>query len=177
MSVASEIQRLQGAKSDLATAIAAKGVTVPAATTIDGYATLVNQIQAGGEDVVINGQTITGVYESVVQLSGYRKTVTLNHNLGKTPKLVIGVPEGDITDRTQCFCGILLILNFLASPTGLVNLQQNFGTYLDCSGGNITAQLYQSADSQTITYDTTTLSFVAPGYQNSNIKIHFFVYA
>ena len=47
MSVASEIQRLQGAKSDLATAIAAKGVTVPAGTKIDGYATLVGQIQTG----------------------------------------------------------------------------------------------------------------------------------
>ena len=48
MSVASEIQRLQTAKSDLATSIAAKGVTVPAATTIDGYAALVDQIQQGG---------------------------------------------------------------------------------------------------------------------------------
>lgn len=55
MSVASEIQRLQGAKSDLATSIAAKGVTVPAATNLDGYATLVDQIQTGGveeKDVV-----------------------------------------------------------------------------------------------------------------------------
>jgi hypothetical protein len=48
MSVADEILRLQQAKSDLATSIAAKGVTVPAATTIDGYAALVDQIQQGG---------------------------------------------------------------------------------------------------------------------------------
>lgn len=47
MSIASEITRLQQAKSDLATSIANKGVTVPAATTIDGYATLVDQIQTG----------------------------------------------------------------------------------------------------------------------------------
>lgn len=48
MSIASEITRLQTAKSDLATSIAAKGVTVPAATTLDGYAALVDQIQQGG---------------------------------------------------------------------------------------------------------------------------------
>lgn len=48
MSIASEINRLQQAKSDLATSIENKGVTVPAATTIDGYAALVDQIQQGG---------------------------------------------------------------------------------------------------------------------------------
>ena len=48
MSVVDEILRLQQAKSDLATSIAAKGVTVPATTTIDGYAALVDQIQQGG---------------------------------------------------------------------------------------------------------------------------------
>lgn len=48
MSIASEISRLQQAKSDLATSIENKGVTVPAATTLDGYAALVDQIQQGG---------------------------------------------------------------------------------------------------------------------------------
>ena len=48
MSVADEILRLQQAKSDLATSITNKGVTVPAATTLDGYAALVDQIQQGG---------------------------------------------------------------------------------------------------------------------------------
>ena len=48
MSIASEITRLQGAKSDLKTSIEGKGVTVPSATKIDGYAALVDQIQTGG---------------------------------------------------------------------------------------------------------------------------------
>lgn len=48
MSIATEIARLQGAKSDLKTSIEGKGVTVPAATKIDGYAALVDQIQQGG---------------------------------------------------------------------------------------------------------------------------------
>ena len=48
MSIASEITRLQTAKSDLATSIANKGVTVPASATLDDYAALVDSIQTGG---------------------------------------------------------------------------------------------------------------------------------
>lgn len=48
MSIASEITRLQGAKADLKTSIEAKGVTVPSATLISGYAALVDQISGGG---------------------------------------------------------------------------------------------------------------------------------
>ena len=45
MSIATEITRLQNAKAALKTAIENKGVTVPSATLIDGYASLVNDIQ------------------------------------------------------------------------------------------------------------------------------------
>ena len=48
MSIASEITRLQAAKSDLATSIANKGVTVPSSATLDDYAALVDSIQTGG---------------------------------------------------------------------------------------------------------------------------------
>lgn len=48
MSIQAEVQRLASAKSGLASAIAAKGVTVPEDTKLDGYAALVEQIQAGG---------------------------------------------------------------------------------------------------------------------------------
>lgn len=48
MSIATEITRLQNAKSALATSIGNKGVTVPSATKLDGYAALVDSIQTGG---------------------------------------------------------------------------------------------------------------------------------
>ena len=47
MSVQTEISRLQAAKSALRSAIQAKGVTVPASGTLDGYAALVDQISQG----------------------------------------------------------------------------------------------------------------------------------
>ena len=48
MSIASEISRLQTAKSDIKTAIEAKGVTVPSSATIDTYDDYVSQISGGG---------------------------------------------------------------------------------------------------------------------------------
>lgn len=47
MSIQTELNRLQSAKSSLKTAIQNKGVSVPSATTLDGYAALVQQIKTG----------------------------------------------------------------------------------------------------------------------------------
>ena len=52
MSIANEIQRLQTAKANIKAAIESKGVTVPSATTIDGYAQLINSIPT--EDPMID---------------------------------------------------------------------------------------------------------------------------
>ena len=48
MSVHSEIDRIAGAKSDIATAITNKGVTVPSGTKLDGMAALIDSISGGG---------------------------------------------------------------------------------------------------------------------------------
>lgn len=50
MSIATEISRLQTAKSNLKTAIEAKGVTVPSSAKIDTYDDYVSQISGGGGD-------------------------------------------------------------------------------------------------------------------------------
>lgn len=52
MSIANELSRLLQAKSDLATSITNKGVTVPAAATLDDYPALVDQIQQGGTPIL-----------------------------------------------------------------------------------------------------------------------------
>ena len=65
MSIASEITRIQGAKSDIADAIEAKGVTVPSATKIDGYAALVAAIPQGASEItypVVEETQTTGTY-------------------------------------------------------------------------------------------------------------------
>jgi len=48
MSIASAISALQSASSDIASAITAKGVTVPSGSGFDDYASLIASIQTGG---------------------------------------------------------------------------------------------------------------------------------
>ena len=48
MSIADEILRLQGDSTAIASAITAKGVTVPSGSGFDDYATLIGQISSGG---------------------------------------------------------------------------------------------------------------------------------
>lgn len=79
MSIASEITRLQTAKSDLATSIANKGVTVPASATLDDYAALVDSIQTGGG----GGSTLP--YDAEVEYLQSDGTAYIN--TGITPSL------------------------------------------------------------------------------------------
>lgn len=64
MSIASAITALQGASSDIASAIAAKGVTVPAGSGFDDYASLIASIPTGG------GGTAFGSRISYLESSG-----------------------------------------------------------------------------------------------------------
>ena len=52
--IATEIQRLQTAKANIKTSIENKGVTVPSATTIDGYPSLIDQISTGVQEAEEN---------------------------------------------------------------------------------------------------------------------------
>ena len=76
MSIASEITRLQTAKDDLKTAIEAKGVTVPSATKLDGYAALVGKITTGGDGGASN--LVTGTFVFTGSASAH--TITLDYS-------------------------------------------------------------------------------------------------
>lgn len=64
MSIASDIARLQTAKASLKTVIESKGVTVPSATKLDGYAALVSEIDGGGGSDTPDGYTRLQYLES-----------------------------------------------------------------------------------------------------------------
>lgn len=94
MSIATEITRLQTAKADLKTAIEGKGVTVPSATLIDGYADLVDAIQTGGgggskyDDLVdvING-TFTGTEFTNEDITIARNSMFSNQRIRNVQRL------------------------------------------------------------------------------------------
>lgn len=66
MSIASEITRLQGVKSDILTAISDKGVTVPAGSALDDCPGLIADIPSGPNYKVIGGKE----YRTVVMPDG-----------------------------------------------------------------------------------------------------------
>lgn len=70
MSTESEISRLETAKSSLAEAITAKGVAVPTDTKLDGYAALVEQIQAGGVE------SLNGLVGALNLVAGVNTSIT-----------------------------------------------------------------------------------------------------
>ena len=81
MSVQSEIDRLNAAKTSLAAAIADQGVEVPGDAGLEDYAALVASIKTGGIPVVTTAGTgnaytatvdgITELYNGLIQLSFY----------------------------------------------------------------------------------------------------------
>ena len=60
MSISSEITRISGNVADALTAIAAKGVTVPQGSNSDDLATLIAQIEGGGDEPVTPTETLLG---------------------------------------------------------------------------------------------------------------------
>ena len=69
MSVSSELSRLQAAKADIAAALAEKGVSVPAGSTLDAFGDLVRQVKTG--------PTVLSVAFSASQWTGSADPYTL----------------------------------------------------------------------------------------------------
>ena len=111
MSIASEITRLQGAKSDLKDAIEGKGVTVPSATKLDGYADLVDAISQGGGTLGTKIITANGQYDASDDgYDGYSEidvTVPNTYSAGDEGKvvsngaLVAQTAHADVTPTTS----------------------------------------------------------------------------
>ena len=66
MSIHSEIDRITNAKATIQTAIESKGVTVPSGTLLDGMASLIESIEAGGGDFSALPQKIDTVLSGSV---------------------------------------------------------------------------------------------------------------
>ena len=75
MSIQTQIDRLASAKAAIKTAIEGKGVTVPDATMLDGFASLIDGIEAGGggnfDFSTLNGATaaVSGTFTPASDLS------------------------------------------------------------------------------------------------------------
>lgn len=149
MSVATEITRLQGAKADLKTSIEAKGVTVPSATLISGYAALVDQIETGGglpdsdglvELVIANGDMTVGastltLYYTPTYLLRYAPSTPVSNVSSMSVSKTVHYPSIVWTCNNQ---SITISGNTATIPTG-TNADVVFtATWTDYNGGSNT---------------------------------------
>lgn len=81
MSIQTELTRITNAKAAIKAAVEGKGVTVPNGTLLDGMASLIENIKAGG-----GAKIATGSFTNISQ-ENYSTEIT--HGLGTIPKLVI----------------------------------------------------------------------------------------
>ena len=81
MSIQTELTRITNAKAAIKAAIEGKGVTVPDATLLDGMASLIESIEAGGGAGIATGSFTNAFQEN------YSTEIT--HGLGTIPKIVI----------------------------------------------------------------------------------------
>lgn len=86
MSIQTELTRITNAKSAIKTAIEGKGVTVPDATLLDGMASLIESIEAGGGGFqVALGTFIPAETKSLNSLP----PISIEHNAGFAPDAFI----------------------------------------------------------------------------------------
>lgn len=92
MSIQTELTRITNAKAAIKTAIEGKGVTVPDATLLDGMASLIESIQAGG------GAIYT---ESIIPAEAKEAHLHITHNLGVIPNFAAIYTLDDDTSVTD----------------------------------------------------------------------------
>ena len=86
MSVQTEITRIESAKTAIATAIEGKGVTVPDGTLLDGMASLIESIEAGGGGFQVALGTFTPAETKSLNSI---PPISIEHNAGFTPDVFI----------------------------------------------------------------------------------------
>ena len=80
MSMQTDLTRIKNAKAAIKAYIEGKGLTVPDATLLDGMASMLESIEAGG------GNFATGTFTTTDDITS---NVVINHNLGVKPKFIL----------------------------------------------------------------------------------------
>ena len=123
MSIQTELTRLTNAKAAIQTAIEGKGVTVPSGTLLDGMAALIESIEAGGgEYIVEEGQ--------FVPTENVKDQVSIEHSLGVAPFFyVIFLSESSSMNTTVSYSTVMLKCNYIGGSSYVVAKHQSSGSY------------------------------------------------
>ena len=98
MSIQTDLTRIKNAKSAIKAAIEGKGVTVPDTTLLDGMASLIESIEAGGGVKIASGTIV---------LSEPSSKVEFTHNFGEGANfLTIFTSESSVNSKPGLFLSI-----------------------------------------------------------------------
>lgn len=112
MSIQTELTRIINAKAAIKTAVEGKGVTVPDGTLLDGMASLIDSIEAGGGGFE-NIQTVTGSFtpESLIAVPNQpfpsNDAFTVEHNAGFVPRAAIAYTGTFGTSKLTIYAAIV----------------------------------------------------------------------
>lgn len=146
MSIANEISRLQTAKTDIKTAIEAKGVTVPSSAKIDVFDDYIAQIPTGGS---YQSKTIspTESSQTVSPDSGYDALSSVTVNAISSTYVGSGIARKSSSDLTASGATVTV-------PAGYYSSQATKSV----SNGSATAPASISGSSATVSTGTNTLT-------------------
>lgn len=145
MSIASEISRLQTAKTDIKTAIEAKGVSVPSSAKIDVFDDYIAQIPTGGS---YQSKTVspTESSQTVSPDSGYDALSSVTVNAISSTYVGSGIARKSSSDLTASGATVTV-------PAGYYSSQATKSV----SSGSATAPASISGSSATVSTGTNTL--------------------
>ena len=116
MSIQTELTRITNAKAAIKTAIEGKGVTVPADTLLDGMASLIESIEAGGG-------TISG-----------KKFISGEITFSETPTSEISISHDSLGVYSQPFVFLATNASAPSDNTGaLISVRRGSGVYVNSS--------------------------------------------
>lgn len=138
MSITAEITRLQAAKADLKTAIEGKGVTVPTATLLDGYADLVDSIDTGGGG---GSSVVVASGEFVGDSSAGRQEISIGKKMASTDwYLLIKAKDASEFERNEysfiwlSVCALSKLGRYNLAGSGNLSFTPAISIYDDNSG-------------------------------------------
>lgn len=164
MSVATEISRLQTAKSDIKTAIEAKGVTVPSSAKIDTYDDYITAIPSGASDGYIDNAGV-----EYVDLGLPSGTLWAKKNVG-------AATETDLGDQFHWGC----ISTSASSPSGTFwpnDVNRKLYDAVTASGGEPCCilgrydEMYFRKNSAGVSEDSNTIWSLVENYNNTGAKV------
>lgn len=162
MSIATDLTRIETAKSNIKTSIQNKGVTVPTTTKIDGYSALIDKItDLKGETRTLyptgSDQTITpSTGKNGITSISLKKVTTANLSAANIANgVTVKVGRADDDDAIASVTGTAVLL---AGEERSVTLNSSSASYTPSSGKNGITKITVTASSGTMTVKGTTPS-------------------